>query len=201
MDIHDPRQLHQRNPENWTNKSINKLINWTYKSIFTIKYWTHTSIKSKLKEMTRAQRKLRIEQLDKKLNAFSSLKTPKEGWIKTIRTALNISPNTLAKRLNISASGLYKLEEREENGAVTIKSLEQTAQAMDMQLVYGLIPNAGSLEKMIEEKARKMAIEIIRKTSINMELEDQANNQERLKIAVEDKTRELIEKQPSELWD
>jgi predicted DNA-binding mobile mystery protein A len=151
--------------------------------------------------MTRAQRKLRIEQLDKKLNAFSSLKTPKEGWIKTLRTVLNISPNTLANRLDISPSGLYKLEEREENGAVTIKRLEQTALAMDMQLVYGFIPNVGSLEQMIENRAKKLAIEIVRKTSINMELENQENNQERLKKAVEDKTRELIEKQPTELWD
>ncbi len=152
--------------------------------------------------MTRAQRKLRIEQIDKKLNAFPSHNiTPKEGWIKTLRRTLNISPGILAKRLNISISGLYKLEEREQEEALTLKMLRQTAQVLDMQLVYALIPNAGSLEQLIEKRAKELAMEIVRKTSINMELEDQANTTERLKKAVADKTRELIETQPQELWD
>jgi predicted DNA-binding mobile mystery protein A len=124
-----------------------------------------------------------------------------EGWIKTIRTVLNISPVTLAKRLNLSVSGLYKLEEREKSQTLILKNLEQTAQVMDMRLVYGFIPHRGGLEQLIEEKAQQRAFEIIQKTSVNMELEDQENSQLRLQKEIKDKTRELIETQPHELWN
>ncbi|MEO0065497.1 MAG: hypothetical protein RI983_823 [Bacteroidota bacterium] len=52
------------------------------------------------------------------------------------------------------------IEKREKEGAITIKAMQEIANAMDMKFVYGFVPNAGSLELMIEKKALERATEI-----------------------------------------
>jgi hypothetical protein len=70
-----------------------------------------------------------------------------------------------------------------------------------MKLVYGLVPNDGSLDALIERKARELAIKIVSRTSNTMRLEDQENTEERIKKAIEQRTDELIRELPKVLWD
>ena len=66
--------------------------------------------------MKNLNKKLMLRQLDKKIEKFSALNTiqiPSIGWIKTIRTALNMSLTQLAKRLNKSLPTVKEIEERE----------------------------------------------------------------------------------------
>ncbi len=150
------------------------------------------------------KQKLIIEQLDKKLLEFDKLKKvviPPEGWIFSIRTALGMSLRQLGKRLNITAQSVKELETREKNWAVSIKILRQAGLALDMKFVYGFIPKNKTLEKMIEEKAIKLAQEIVLRTSVNMRLEGQENDPERLKNAIEDRAREIKQEIPKYLWD
>ena len=70
-----------------------------------------------------------------------------------------------------------------------------------MKLVYGFIPKAGSLEKMIENRAKEIAEEIVRRTSASMVLEDQGNTETRLRKAIQEKTAELKHEMPRYLWD
>jgi hypothetical protein len=70
-----------------------------------------------------------------------------------------------------------------------------------MKLVYGFIPKAGSLEKMIEMRATEIAEEIVRRTSVSMALEDQGNTETRLRKAIQEKTSELKQEMPRFLWD
>ena len=70
-----------------------------------------------------------------------------------------------------------------------------------MKFIYGFIPANDSLEKMIEEKANKIAKDIVIKTSNNMKLEDQENSDIRIKKAIDEKTDEIVTKMPRYLWD
>ena len=63
----------------------------------------------------------------------------------------------------------------------TIKSLREIAHALDMQLVYGFVPNDGSLDALIEKRATELATKIVLRTNNTMKLEDQGNTNERIK--------------------
>jgi len=67
--------------------------------------------------------------------------------------------------------------------------------------VYGFIPNQLSLKKMIEERAMILAREIVERTSVSMELEDQKASKNRLEKAIDEKAKEIKTKIPRILWD
>jgi predicted DNA-binding mobile mystery protein A len=148
--------------------------------------------------------KLLIEQLDKKLDLIKSLETliiPPKGWINAVRIAINMTLRQYGQKLKISPQSVKELEEREANGSITIKSLKEAGLALNMRLVYGFIPLDGSIEKMIERRAGEIAREIISRTSQSMKLEDQENEEERLRKALELKTKDLIDNIPKYIWD
>jgi predicted DNA-binding mobile mystery protein A len=93
------------------------------------------------------------------------------------------------------------MEKREVEGSITLKSLQEAAVALDMKLVYGFVPKDGSLDALIERKAKELAVQIVMRTSQTMLLEDQANTEERLQKAIEDRTNELKREMPKTLWD
>lgn len=108
---------------------------------------------------------------------------------------------TIGQKLSITKQGVMDMEKREKEGAITIKSMQEIAKAMDMQFVYGFVPNAGSLEQMIEMQALEMATKIVERTSNSMKLEDQANSKERIEKAIKERAEEIINKTPKILWD
>ncbi|WP_417592429.1 mobile mystery protein A [Owenweeksia hongkongensis] len=150
------------------------------------------------------KRKLQIQQLESKLKTYSSLRqevTSSVGWIKVIRTALGITLQQLGTKLSISKQAASTIEQREQDGSITLKTLRETANALDMELVYGLVPKDGSLDALIERKARELAIQIVSRTSNTMKLEDQENSKERIKKAIDERTEELKREMPKVLWD
>jgi len=154
--------------------------------------------------MKNSNQKLLMEQADRKLQPFKGLEAiviPPKGWINTIRTALKMSLRQLGSKLNISPQSVKEIEEREANGSLTIKSLREVGLALNLKLVYGFVPMDGSIQKMIEKRARELALEIISRTSQSMKLENQENREERLKKAMEIKASEIIDKMPKYLWD
>lgn len=124
-----------------------------------------------------------------------------KGWVATIRTALNMSLRQLGGRMGMSAQGIRDLEKREAEGTITLNSLKEASQALNMKLVYALIPMEESLEEMVEKRAREIALKIVKRTSITMALEDQANSDERLKQAIDEMTQDLKREMPKKLWD
>jgi predicted DNA-binding mobile mystery protein A len=93
------------------------------------------------------------------------------------------------------------IENREKEGAITIKALREVAKAMDMQLVYGFVPNDGSLDALIERRAREVAIQIVQRTAHTMQLEEQANSAQILEAAIQEKAEEIKWEVPKFLWD
>lgn len=90
---------------------------------------------------------------------------------------------------------------REATGSITLKTLRDAANALDMQLVYGFVPREGTLAKTVAQQARTHAEDIVRRTSVSMGLEDQENTLERLERAIEERTEDLIREMPRHLWD
>ncbi|MEY2938259.1 MAG: hypothetical protein RL062_848 [Bacteroidota bacterium] len=149
-------------------------------------------------------KKLYITQLDQKLAAFESahLATkPSIGWVRTIRHSLGMSLEQLGRKLGVSKQSVQNLEKREATGSITLSALHDVAKALDMELVYGFVPKGGSVMHLVEEKAKKMATEIVLRTSHNMRLEDQAVAYERLEKAIHERTEQIMHELPKSLWD
>lgn len=147
---------------------------------------------------------LQINQLDTKMKAFAIVqKTPAPaiGWIKATRTALGMSLEQPGKKLGITRQGMRDLERREQDGSITLKALRDVARALDMQLVYAFVPNDGSLNALIERKAKELATQIVMRTSNTMKLEDQENSKRRIENAIEERTTALKKEMPKTLWD
>ncbi|MCX6276332.1 MAG: mobile mystery protein A [Bacteroidetes bacterium] len=150
------------------------------------------------------KQKLLIEQVDNKLLQLKPMEkiiVPHKGWVSTIRAALKMSLRQLGNRLKISAQSAKEIEQRESNGSITIKSLREVANALDMKLVYGLIPKDESIEKIIDKRANEIAREIVLRTSNTMKLEDQENSNSRIDKAIKSKAEEIKNKMPKYLWD
>jgi len=150
------------------------------------------------------KKKLQREQLAPKIEAFRAgrqIIIPSTGWVKAIRTSLGMSLQQLANKLSISKQSVGDLESREKAGTITLKRLREAAHAMDMDLVYGLVPKAGTLEDHIEQKSRTLAQKIVSRSSNTMMLEDQEVPYGRLQKAVEDRTNQFKEDLPKALWD
>jgi predicted DNA-binding mobile mystery protein A len=148
--------------------------------------------------------KLQIQQLNEKMVQLAGMQhviVPPIGWIKAIRNGIGMSMEQLGKKLSITKQGVMDIEKREKEGAITIKSLQEIAKAMDMKLVYGFVPNEGDLEQMIETRAIEMAKKIVERTSNTMKLEDQANSKERIEKAIKERASEIINNTPKILWD
>jgi predicted DNA-binding mobile mystery protein A len=149
-------------------------------------------------------RKLQITQLEARIALFEAtrkLPNPPKGWVKAIRQALGISLEQLAAKLSVTKQSVHNIEKREKEGAVTLKTLKETARALDMDFVYGFVPKEGSLNQYIVNRARQLAQEIVSRTSNNMKLEDQENSKERLYAAIEERTNLIKEELPKALWD
>ncbi len=148
--------------------------------------------------------KLPLKQLNTKMKVFAVLgKTSKPpiGWIRAIRSALGMSLQQLGNKLSITKQSMQEIEAREKDGTITLKTLREVAQALDMQLVYGFVPNDGSLEALVSHKAEAVATRIVMRTSNSMKLEGQENSSKRIKQAIKERTAALKEEMPKILWD
>lgn len=151
-----------------------------------------------------SKKSLQLQQLNGKMLAYASLQKvvpPPTGWIKAIRNAVGMSLLQLGNRLSMTKQSVQDMERREKDGTITIKALREAARALDMQLVYGLVPNDGSLELLIERKAKELATQIVMRTNNTMKLEDQENTKQRIQKAIQERTTTIKTEMPKTLWD
>lgn len=151
-----------------------------------------------------AKTSLQIQQLNSKMQAFAGLVgvgMPPTGWTRALRVALGMSLEQLGRRLGVTKQSALSVEKREQDGSITLKALREVAAALDMQLVYGFIPKDGSLDAMIERKARERASDIVGRAAQTMRLEEQENSPERISKAIEEKTILYKSELPKMLWD
>ena len=152
----------------------------------------------------RNSRKILVEQLDKRLSSFKKMQSnpvPSMGWINNIRVSLNMSLEQLGHKLGMSKQGVKKIEEREALGNVTINSLKEVAEALDMTFVYGFAPKDENLQQLLDKKAKTLAEKIVRRTNKHMVLEDQGNSDQTINDAIVDLKNELKREMHKSLWD
>ena len=148
--------------------------------------------------------KLYLEQIDRKIKAFSGVlpdSKPMGGWIEAVRKAIGMNMRQLATKMNKTPQAIKQIQEREKAGTITLNSLEDTAAAMNMRLVYAIVPmETSSLSELIQQQAEKMAKEIVIRANKTMSLEDQKISEKRIKNSIKEISAELAEN-PEKLWE
>lgn len=146
---------------------------------------------------------LAIQQLDRQLTAWNQERDwfkPREGWVRTIRKTLGMTAKQLAKRLNVNRSRVVKVEHAELEGALTIRTLQEVAEALNCKLVYALIPQT-SLRELIEQQARKIAEKRINRVAHSMLLEKQSVGSAAEQEQLAELINELLSGSFKNLWD
>ena len=59
--------------------------------------------------------------------SYAGVKTPPEGWLRTVRNALGMSGAELAKKIGVTRARVTQAEHAELTGGVTLKSRRQDA--------------------------------------------------------------------------
>lgn len=127
---------------------------------------------------------------------------PYKGWINAAREALGLTLERLGKQIGKSPQAVKDAERRELDGSISLKRLREIAAAMDMELVYGLVPKGGTVEELLENRAKSLAEKVYQRTYQTMLLEDQLPEEmERQKEReVDDITRMILNESPQKLW-
>lgn len=148
-------------------------------------------------------RGLRRIQLDRALTKLQEVpfSRPSEGWIKTAREVLGMTQKQLAERMDVSAPTMSQLEKGEVEGATTLKSLERAANALHCRVEYFLIPEAGSFEELIREKAQEAATRAIEMASTSMNLESQGIDSEMQRLQIQQLADDLVRNADKRIWE
>jgi len=107
----------------------------------------------------------------------------------------------LAERMDISTGHLAHIESAEAAGSINMETLRRTADALNCDLVYALVPRAGSLEKALEEQAEKVARVLVQRVATSMALEDQATDTDAQDYLIRDTVSDLTRELRKALWD
>ncbi|GAB3995658.1 mobile mystery protein A [Spirosoma daeguense] len=150
--------------------------------------------------MTYWDKKLIREQLDKKIKAQFLTGYSDISWIKAIREALGMSTQQLAKRVGIDQSRISRLENSEIEGDLKLSSLKKIADGLNMRFVYGFVPTT-SLEEMVWDQARKIALKRMGRVNHTMRLEEQELNDEAKANSLNDLIHKILIENPKDFWN
>lgn len=125
--------------------------------------------------MSIKQTQLARKNLDKKLALLRTeqIVPPLRGWAKAIRESLGMTTRQLAERMSVAPSRVTTIEKAETTGAVTLKTLRETAEALECQFVYAFVPIKPLDDILYDQAVRKVRNELAR-LNHTMRLENQA---------------------------
>lgn len=125
---------------------------------------------------------------------------PPAGWIRAIRQGLGMNAAQLADRMQVSQPRIIAMEHSEAMGAVTLKTLQRAAEALNCTLVYALVPKE-PLEQVVHNRALNVAAERIANVEHTMRLENQPTSAESQDQRVREVAETLVERASSTLWN
>jgi XRE family transcriptional regulator, regulator of sulfur utilization len=148
-------------------------------------------------------KELKLKQVDEMLDKLKSLQfsKPKSGWLKLIRSTLDMSARILGNRVGVSQSRVTLIEKGELNGTITLNTLNKVADGLGCEVVYFLVPKDGSLSKFREKHAYEKATMIDSYTELHMQLENQGTSNEFHKQTIEQIKSEYLKSWSSSFWD
>ena len=148
---------------------------------------------------TMGQADLARRRLDELISSRSArdLPRPHRGWVRAIRESLGMSATDLGRRMGISSQAVADLEKNELRSAVQLDTLERAAEAMGCEVVYAIVPR-GSLENIVNQRAREKAERILQTAGHHARLEDQSVSAAARAEELDDLTRDLLGRR--DLW-
>ena len=147
-------------------------------------------------------KKLLREQLDNKLSKFKefAVQGPTTlGWIKTIREALGMTSNDLASRVGVNQSRIIHMEQSEAEGNIKISTIRRVADALEMDFAYAFVPRT-SLNEMVRQQAKKIALKKIDRLNHTMRLEMQELSMEEKEKALKDMIDRILIDDLKDFW-
>lgn len=139
--------------------------------------------------------------LEKLRPIFSKIKAPAKGQIHYIRSLLSMRSEQLAKRIGVSQSMVSQYERGEQSGSITLKKLEEVADALECDVHYVFLPRK-PISHIIAEQISKRLWEVSARTNTTMELEDQGEGvPDYLKDRNAGHIRDVYSKKPQDIWD
>jgi predicted DNA-binding mobile mystery protein A len=134
------------------------------------------------------------------LSALTKLQRPPKGWVRAIRDALGMTTGQYARRLGVSQPRVVELEKSEQNGNLTLNTLQRAAEALGCRLIYVLVPEH-PLEETVTKRAELIAERQSQAVEQTMRLEDQAVKDKRAAQALRRQMVEELLRHPKRLWD
>ncbi len=68
-----------------------------------------------------------------------------QGWLRTVRQIVGIPAAEAAERIGVEQGEIFRAEYTEGRGVIELHTLRRAAEALDCELVYGLVPKEGTL--------------------------------------------------------
>lgn len=149
---------------------------------------------------SRRMARLNLDKRFARIGKADDFARPPRGWIKAVREALGMTAAQFAKRLGVSQPRALAIEQAEMKSAITLDTLERSAQALGCRLVYTLVPHE-PLETMVENQSLAAARKQLERTRHTMALEAQSLERDDDKGMVLRLARSLAEKSGSKIWE
>lgn len=133
--------------------------------------------------------------IDKTAVQMVDVEVPEKGWIASVRQALGMSAEQVAKRKGVSRNAVYQAERSELEGGVSIKQMQNLATAMGGRFVYAIVPDArveDTLYRQALKKAKHLLLE--ERDHVFWSADDRQD-------WVEDKAAELLHDFPPDFWE
>lgn len=146
-------------------------------------------------------RRLRRAQLDRFFTQLKTLnlRTPKKGWIKEVRESLGMSMKDLADRLGTIKQRIERIEKDEVASKVTLETMKKTAEAMNCDFIYFVVPK-NSLEETLKDQGLKAAQKILKQVGKTMALEAQSTSTLSQKKLIENLAQEMLLNEDRKIW-
>ena len=152
---------------------------------------------------TEKKRRLRAEReaYEKILSSLKdlNLKSPKRGWIRTIREMLGMSLSQLGIRSGLDPTTISRLESNEIKDSITLNTLKKLADSLECELVYALVPKTRFID-ILGERAEKIIKGEAKRAEHTMALEDQGRGEiSSTRLAI--RKAMLVEALDKRLWE
>jgi len=144
-----------------------------------------------------------IRHLDQRfstLRALTRTQRPPKGWLRAIRDALGMTTTQFAKRLAVSQPRIIRLEKAEADGSITLRTLQNAAEALGCRVVYALVPEK-PLAAILRERAETMAERQSVAVEHTMRLEDQTVRDKSAARRLREQIIEELLRRPARMWD
>ena len=108
-----------------------------------------------------------------------------------------MTTSELAARMGLSQPAVSQIEKSEQHDSIRLSTLRRTADALDCNLVYMLVPRS-SLDEAAMEQARRKAARLLQPVAHHSRLEDQALTDDEAAAQIDELASEIVNRRG--LW-